>query len=424
VRVAKKAQVTRQSKTTTTTDPAPKWTVMIFMGAGAIDGDASLTEFVDQDIQQIERALKREKSDGELNVFVEIHGLGRATRQHLGVDSEPSFVPEERTQAEAVVDGRPILAFIDWALKTARHRRTDYSLLIMWGHAYEFAFARQQTPSGIDAVDFGEFANALRKFQEQAQQDYPGEGPPRLDIVGFDACDVSTLELANQLQPFASYLIGSQIGVPLPGWPYYTILSRLRHPRYGRVMTPTDFGSFVVRRFCEEYSTPGDDGQPHPVSLTLLDLSRAPEAFDAAEKLAGAIARACGDDLDELDLVLAQFVAAQTIDGKPFVDVADFCLNLSRHSGDVEVRKLASELGDILIRPAFPFPRDNHRGALIVEHSRNAHQTAKLHGVSLYAPQILGEDFDWRTVRFWYNKFDFTGETLWGRLVHVLAEMQ
>lgn len=401
----------------------PRWAIMVFMGAGSIQGDAPLEAYVKADLEEIQKGLAAGGWKGKVDVFVEIHGLGRPTRQHIGVDTEPEFVPD----SGGGVDGKPILAFLEWALKTSRHRADDHSLLVLWGHAYEFAMGRQETTSGVDGLDVAEFAGALKAFQDTARKvmGVGKEYTPKLDLIGFDTCDAATLELANQLAPFADYLLASQIGVPLPGWPYDTILERLLDARSGKVMTPADLGSFVVRRFAERYSQPGMDGLPRPVSLTLLDLARAPEAFDAAEILAGALARASASDVDELDTIVDQFFNAQTTDGKPFIDVADFCLNLSRHSASEEVRQVARALGDILIRPRLDasHPDSDGRGSLVVELARNAHQTAKLHGVSLYAPFVVDEnDFDWRTSRFWYNKFDFTGETFWGRLVHVLAE--
>ena len=82
-----------------------------------------------------------------------------------------------------------------------------------------------------------------------------GPDLPTLDILGFDACDLSTVEMACQLQPFANYLLGSQIGIPIPGWPYDRILDRLQNPMGS--MRPSEFGSYIVRRFCESYAASG-----------------------------------------------------------------------------------------------------------------------------------------------------------------------
>ena len=94
--------------------------------------------------------------------------------------------------------------------------------------------------------------------------------------------------MACQLQPFAKYLLGSEIGIPIPGWPYDRILDRLRNPK-GRLMAPPEFGSYVVRRFCESYPATS------PVSLTLLNLAHAPRLFELAEALAVELAIAIGN---------------------------------------------------------------------------------------------------------------------------------
>jgi hypothetical protein len=408
--------------------PRKRWTVMVFMGAGSIDGDAPLKQYADADVAEM-REVRSDGAGGALNIFVQIHGLGPATREWVGI-GKPEPVPDDNA---SVQDGTALLGFIEWSMEKSKNSLDDYCLLVLWGHAYRFAIGRQETPSGVDAVDFGELGTALVDFQDRMREIY-GDPHPRLDVVGFDACDIATLEMANQLERFADYMIGSQIGIPLPGWPYKTLLERLKTPRGPYPMTPADFGSFAVREFCTNYGELGADRKPRPVSLTLLDLRLAAEAFDAAEMLARALAQAAADDLQELEIIQEQFVAAQTIDGKPFIDVADFCLNLSRWSGSSEVQDAAAQLGDILIRPGkdgIAQKRDARRkepagqeprGSFIVEHARNSHETAKLQGVSLYAPHILGDAFDWRTTRFWYNKFDLKGETYWSRLVHVLAE--
>ena len=141
--------------------------------------------------------------------------------------------------------------FIEASLKKAKHRRKDHSLLVLWGHAYDFAIGRAPTRGGmLDALDFAELQTVLLSLQDRMRKQYGGDERPKLDIVGFDACDLATVEMACQLQPFANYLLGSQIGIPIPGWPDDRILRRLRDPK-GDLMFAAEFGSFVVRRFCE-----------------------------------------------------------------------------------------------------------------------------------------------------------------------------
>ena len=61
-------------------------------------------------------------------------------------------------------DGHALENFIRWALAAARHNPENpqhYSMLVLWGHAYDFAFGRQRLRSGaIDALDFAELSDA------------------------------------------------------------------------------------------------------------------------------------------------------------------------------------------------------------------------------------------------------------------------
>ena len=92
-------------------------------------------------------------------------------------------------------------------------------------------------------------------------------------------------------------------------------------------MTPPEFGTWAVRRFCEAY--PADS----PVSLTLLDLQQATELRLRVELLALALAVAIGDRATR-NHVADMFKRSQTGEDRPYVDVADLCLNLMRESAD------------------------------------------------------------------------------------------
>jgi hypothetical protein len=238
-----------------------------------------------------------------------------------------------------------------------------------------------------------------------------------LDIIGFDACDVATVEIACQLDQFAKYLLGSQIGVPIPGWPYDRILGRLRFP-IGRLMGPAEFGSFAVRRYCQSYAP-----LHRRVSLTLLDLQQASELFARTEVLATALDLAIAQGSPVRASVAELFSRAQTVEFKPYVDVADLCLNLVRDSGDALVVEAARALGDFLLAPAPEAVGESVKGEgrpFVVEHGRNAGETAKLNGVSIYAPHVAPSD-DATAVQEIYLNFEFVRETRWSRLVHTLA---
>jgi len=392
-----------------------KWTVMVFMGAATFEGNEPLIGAAEDDLKE----MRFVGSGDALNIFVQVHqGKDRVPRRARITEDIPveinalGYVPEDQRE---LGQGQALLNFIKWALTTAHHNPNNpahYSLLVLWGHAYDFAIGREKTTDGeIDALDFAE----LRRVLERLQLDFGTPGA-KLDILGFDACDLATVEMACQLEPFAKYLLGSQIGIPLPGLPYNRVLDRLRRP-FGRLMGPAEFGSYVVRRFCESYSA-----ESRAVSMTLLDLNRAQELRAVADVLALTLVSAIGNP-DVLDRISSLFLESQTAQGKPFVDVADLCLNLLRNSEDLLVMEAAKALGDLLISPEPPVDGRSAFGGgrpFIVEHGRNTGQTARLNGLSIYAPHVAPErDFD--AVRHLYNNFVFAQETRWSALVHALA---
>jgi hypothetical protein len=393
-----------------------KWTVMVFMGAATIAGNEPLLAAAEADLKEMQFVGSGET----LNVFVQVHrGAGVPPRRGqicegmpAGIDELP-LVPEDQQDPAR---GMALLNFIRSALGAAEHDPTNprhHSLLVLWGHAYDFAIGRTPTTAGtVDALDFAELSRVLERLQFEF-----GAPGAKLDILGFDACDLATVEMACQLEPYAKYLLGSQIGVPLPGWPYDRILDRLRNP-YGSVMGPAELGSYIVRRFCESYNA-----ESRTVSLTLLDLKRAQELTLRTQLLALTLTSVIGD-ANARERIASLFAQSQTGPGKPYVDVADLCLALVRRSGNALVIEAAKDLGDFLISPEPVRVGDSETGngrAFVVEHGRNAGQTARLNGLSIYAPHVApNRDFD--AVRHLYHNFLFAQETQWSGLVHALAK--
>lgn len=382
------------------------WTVMVFMGTHTIEGHASLEAAALDDIAEMTSVGS---GDG-VDIFVQVHGSGTPVRHHIGQGTR--VVPA----AERVLEGGDaLMRFIAWALATARHREQDHSLLVLWGHAYDFAIGRAPTVGGIiDPLDFAEISTVLRSLQDRLRSQYESSARPRLDIVGFDACDLSTVEVAWQLAPFARYLLASQVGVPIPGWPYDRILDRLRRPK-GLRMAPPELGAYVVRRFCDAYPPQA------PVSLTLLNLDAAQDVFVHAQVLAMVLASSVGTS-DACRRMAAIFEQSQTSERKPFVDLADLCVGLIRGAGDPAVVEAARALGDVLagVKTHGVGKREQADWRpFVVEHGRNNGQGARLNGVSIYAPH-LAPHLDLAAARMLYHRLNFATDTVWSQLVHAL----
>jgi len=391
----------------------PEWTVLVFMGAERVPGSADLVGASRADIEEMEELFTGPPRVDEkgvplnrapVNIFVQVHGDGEPYRRDI-VNHETYEVEPKDQDA---TNGNALIEFMCWAFGKAP--KTDHSLLVLWGHAFEFAIGRAVTRTGIDALDFGELAGVLKRFQQRNGK--------KLDIIGFDACDLATIEIAYQLRKYARYLLASEIGIPIPGWPYDRVLDRLAYPK-DRQMGSAELGSYIVRRYCETYRS-----DALTVSLTLLDLSKAEKVVRLTETLSRKLAMSMAGDPSELELISDLFVRSQTIEDKPFVDVADLCLNLVRNSSYDEVRTAAEKLGDLLMSAGPVTPGQSELGEgrpFVVEHGRNACETANLQGVSLYAPHVAST-VDVEAAAKFYEKLEFTKETLWDDVVSALAE--
>ena len=429
--MAKKTSMTATSDEATT-QPAgeddARWTVMVFMGATTIDGGEPLIDAASDDIEEIRTIGGGGRAD--LNIFVQVNRDDGVERYRFANDEngdpaeyEEPVPPEQRDFQH----GRALSRFIEHSLDTSKHRRQDHAMLVLWGHAYDFAFGRSLTPGGaIAALDFAAISDVLSRLQDKVQQGFVARDPdaakkikpPTLDILGFDACDISTVELAYQLRTFAKFLLSSQIGIPIPGWPYHRILDRLQNP-YGDVMSPPELGAYAVRRFCDTYDATS------PVTLSLLNLALADELFDRAEKMAVELAIAI-ENPDARDRILEAFLQSQTEPGKPFVDVADLCLNLVGESDYPLLVQHARALGDLVAghHGVVAGKSKTYEGwRLVAEHGRNSGDLVRLNGLSLFAPHVAPPS-DPEVVRDRYGAFDFAQRTRWGASVHKLADLR
>jgi hypothetical protein len=393
---------------------------MMFMGASVgVSGVKDLSQDAQKMLSQMQQVVRRfrrrrRQNPQEVNTFVQVHAKRTPQRYYL---EKKIGIPVPQAEQDTA-NGSALTHFIEWAYKTApkpSRRFVDRRMLVIWGHAYEFTIEPVETPTGVDSIDFAEVTKVFKDLQAHLQKKYPTTDK-KLDIIGFDSCDLATIEMSWQLHEFGHYSLASQIDVPIPGWPCADILKGMKEAT--RPMTPSDLGTYVVRQYCGKYVRE-DTAEDTAVSLTLLNLDRAREVYTATQVLAESLVEA-SQDPDEVDLAFHLFFRSQIWEGRPFVDVADLCLNLWRYSSSQQVVAAAAHLGDLLVRPG-PEREVSKFQPFVLAHGRNEHRTARLTGVSLYAPHVA-PNFDWPQASAQYLKFVFARDTLWGRYVETLAQ--
>ena len=153
---------------------------------------------------------------------------------------------------------------------------TDYPAeryaLVFGDHGMAWAGVAVSESSDSDSLAVDEITNAFRDITKSAG---------RLELIGFDACVMGSLEVARTLAPYARYLVASEEIEPADGWDYAPLLGALtRTPSMdgaalGRVIVDTYHDYFAKARRHELLE------KSKAITLAVIDLDKV-AALDAA----------------------------------------------------------------------------------------------------------------------------------------------
>ena len=142
----------------------------------------------------------------------------------------------------------------------------ENTMLILWDHGGGSVGGFAVDERTEDSISLYELGEALEQSGKH------------LDMIGFDACLMASLETANTLAPYAEYMIASQELEPGGGWNYKDLMAAISgNPS----ITPAALGKIICDSYLE-HCIEWDDKEI--ATLSLVNLSKIPalvEAFDA-----------------------------------------------------------------------------------------------------------------------------------------------
>ncbi len=143
-----------------------------------------------------------------------------------------------------MTDEDTLTKFVDYACGKPTEWEDRKHCLIFWGHGTELLLdqepdgtSRYLTPAKLrKALMNTQLIPKSKNPETAAQCKKPDDVPdPRqskkLDIVAFDACNMSMIELASELQECAHFMIASQEDVPDASFPYEDLIPDSRNSR-------------------------------------------------------------------------------------------------------------------------------------------------------------------------------------------------
>ena len=156
----------------------------------------------------------------------------------------------------------------------------DHTILILWDHGGgPFGY-------GMDSI-YGEMLSLkdVRKALESVYR--PDSKDPAFDIIGFDACLMSCLEVTETLDGFADYYCLSEESIPGDGWDYGPWLQAMTDDP---TMSPAKVCREIADTYTDHYMIQNINVPFVQVNTTfsVLDAHKAAELYDAYCELAKA----------------------------------------------------------------------------------------------------------------------------------------
>lgn len=242
-------------------NPVREWTFLVYMNA-----DNDLYRFGFLNMSQMEKL----GSTNQVNLVVQMDHEDKAvptTRYYVTKNPNPvtgkitSQVLETLGETN-MGDAKTLADFVTWGIQKfpARH----YAVII-WNHGNGWQGvsyddnprAYLTLPAVRTALQVGQSALAAQRGGNRQAA--------KFDIINFDACLMSTLEVAYELKDVGQYLVGSQFNEPGEGEDYVKFLTPLMaQPQ----KSPRELAEIMVYQYALTYQSNGS------INYAAIDLSR------------------------------------------------------------------------------------------------------------------------------------------------------
>lgn len=364
----------------------PSWTFMVYM-AGFNNLSSAATEDLDE--------MRTVGSTDDLNVVVFIKRLDRESAERIVVRKDGQG--EQADQVGNADSGNPqtLVDFVRWAAKAAP---ADRYALVVWNHGSGWGVddldevytevKNKAGDTGVSPRELGvrstqqigrtlfkkpvEKVLELPNLRERAIASDDGSGHSLdtielynaleaahdelgkpLELFGMDACLMSTLEVAYEVQEFAKMVVGSEELEPGDGWPYERILTDLAaDPGIDGV----ELGRRIVKHYVDSYAN--QQGQ-WPVTQCATSTEGLGAFVDRLDALSQALRAAVGGDA-ELAKVMRAHGRSPGFMGD-LIDLRALCENVVAESISPEVTSAADAVIDALAPDGYVVA-EGHRG--------------------------------------------------------------
>jgi hypothetical protein len=203
--------------------------------------------------------------------------------------------------------------------------------------------------------------------------------PRKLDVVGFDSCGMSSVEILYELRGSADYVVASEKKEPNEGWPYDSIIKSLDSGTSAKEVTETLPGEYT-----KAYSTGRMDPESFSLQLSGLEVNTTATIDPIISDLLAHMENMTND------AVMAARNGCLTFEDKDQIDLLSFC-------GKIDFDGFNDVISDIVISKS---AWNNPSSSYLVQEAC---------GISIYFPP--------NEVDSEYKKTEFSRSTGWGPFI-------
>lgn len=227
--------------------------------------------------------MQRVAFDDRVNVILATGGADKPGWETLKRQRVRQGKLEELDDLGAVDMSRPetLADFIEWAVKAYPAERYH---LALWNHGGgpNGGFGHDEVSGTPAMMSMPQMQDALARAQSRTGVHF--------GLIGFDACLMASVEVAEALAPHASYLLASQELEPGAGWDWEVLLSQLAS---NPAIDPLTLGTHVVDGFFSKLEKTSEDDM---ATLAVIDLSRIPALVSALERASNTLSARLTDE--------------------------------------------------------------------------------------------------------------------------------
>ena len=386
-----------------------KWTVMVYMC-----GDNDLESALIKDLNEMEKVGSSE----QVNIVAQLsrspfydtsNGNWVGVRRYFVTkdpyeDPSPEVPPNNIIRSQMIADlgwvnmgdKRSLVDFVRWAVQNYPAQRY---FLILSDHGSGVRPFRTKvikraiifSDSFNDYLSNTELKEAFSEIRNEVL-----DGKP-IEVLGYDASEMSMIENAYQVRHAAKYLIASQLSEPNDGYPYDRFLATLvSNPD----MPTEEFLCRFVRHYMESYE-PGrpTNGAGSSVTIAVYRLESLKPLVEAISELAKALLQSLPKYAHMVEEIRR---ATQVFSENIYRDLYHFCELLIQRFPEEAVKRAAKKVIDA--------HGPNENGALLAEAHRSGFDinVDNAHGIAIYFPSPEGFEEGYLT------SLDFGRDCEWG----------